>query len=52
MIWFWLLCVSLVLGGLALRRPLRAAAEGLRLALFGVRVPCPRAARQVPRWLK
>jgi hypothetical protein len=38
MILFWCLCVSLVLGGLALRREVRAALEDLRLHLFGVRV--------------
>jgi hypothetical protein len=42
MILFWLLCVSLVLVGTALRRPLGAALEHLRLVVFGVRVRCPR----------
>jgi hypothetical protein len=39
---FWLLCLCLVLGGLALRREVRAALGDLRLALFGVRVPVRR----------
>jgi hypothetical protein len=35
---FWLLCVSLVLGGLAFRHPLRGALDDLWLYWFGVRV--------------
>ena len=42
---FWCLVVSLVLVGLALRREVRKALEGLRLHFFGVpvRVPAPQA---------
>ncbi len=40
---FWLLCLSLVLGGLAFRREVRTALGDLRLQLFGVRV-------RVRRW--
>jgi len=46
MMLFWLLCVSLVLVGLALRRPLGAAAAHVRLTLYGVRVPCRRTPRR------
>jgi hypothetical protein len=35
---FWWLCLSLVLGGLAFRREVRAALGDLWLAFFGVRV--------------
>jgi hypothetical protein len=46
---FWLLCVCLVLAGLAYRRAAAAVLNGLRLQVFGVRVrvsrpqrlPCP-----------
>ncbi len=44
---FWLLCVSLVLGGLAFRRQVREALDGLWLRLFGVPVRV-RARRPVP----
>src|SRR5262249_39200127 len=42
---FWLLCVSLVLGGLAHRRELRSALQDLWLHWFGVRVRVPHPAR-------
>jgi hypothetical protein len=38
MILFWLLCVSLVLGGLAFRRELLTILDGLWLHVFGVPV--------------
>ena len=38
MILFWLLCVSLVLGGLAFRREVRTTLDGLWLRLFGAPV--------------
>jgi hypothetical protein len=40
-----LVCVSLVLGGLALRPEARAALEGIWLWAFGSRVPVRRQAR-------
>jgi hypothetical protein len=42
---FWLLCVSLVLGGLAHRREIRAAVHELWLQWFGVRVRVARPER-------
>ena len=42
---FCLVCVSLVLGGLALRRETRAGLEALWLGAFGTRVPVRRPAR-------
>jgi hypothetical protein len=44
---FWLLCVCLVLGGLAVRPEARTALGNLRLHLFGVRVRASRP-RQGP----
>jgi hypothetical protein len=41
MILFWLLCVCLVLAGLAYRREAAALLNGLRLQIFGVRVRVP-----------
>jgi hypothetical protein len=51
MILFWLLCVCLVLAGLAYRREVAAALHGLRLQLFGVpaRVPSPQRLPYPPR---
>jgi hypothetical protein len=42
---FWLLCLSLVLGGLIFRREVRAALGDLWLAFFGVRVRVSRPRR-------
>lgn len=48
---FWLLCVCLVLAGLAVRREVAAVLNGLRLQVFGVRVrvPSPRRLPEPPR---
>ena len=48
---FWLLCVCLVLAGLAYRREAAAALHGLRLQIFGVRarVPSPQRLPYPPR---
>jgi hypothetical protein len=59
---FWLLCVCLLLGGLAVRRDAAAVLHGLRLRFFGapVRVktppppappPCSGAPRPAPDFL-
>jgi hypothetical protein len=47
---FWLLCVCLVLCGLAFRREVTAVLNGLRLQVFGVRqrVISPRRLPQSP----
>jgi hypothetical protein len=47
----WLLCVCLVLAGLAVRREIAAVLNGLRLRIFGVpvRVPTPRRLPYPPR---
>jgi hypothetical protein len=48
MILFWCACVCLMLGGLAFRQEVRAALEGLRLRLFGVRVRVPLRREPLP----
>jgi hypothetical protein len=45
---FWLLCVSLVVGGLVFSREVRAALGDLRLQFFGVRVRVTRPRPGVP----
>jgi hypothetical protein len=45
---FWLLCLSLVLGGLVFRREVRAALDDLRLTFFGVRVRVSRPRLPTP----
>jgi hypothetical protein len=45
MSWFWLLCLTVALGGLVRHRELRAVLGDLRLHVFGVRV---RARRPQP----
>jgi hypothetical protein len=49
---FWLLCVCLVLIGLAVRRDVAAVLNGLRLQVFGVRarVPSPQRLPYPPRF--
>lgn len=57
MILFWLLCVSLLLGGLAIRRHTAVWLSGWWLHWFGVRVPVrrtplrasPRQSRDAPQ---
>jgi hypothetical protein len=44
---FWLLCVTLVLGGLFVRREVSAALTGLMLLLTGARVRIRRPRRSV-----
>jgi hypothetical protein len=48
---FWLLCLCLVLGGLAFRRAVVDTINGLRLQVFGVRVrvPSPQKLPHPPR---